>query len=36
MNDPDMDFPEQTPEKLQAGWEDLCRYIRERYGEDAI
>lgn len=33
---PDIDFPEQTPEELQAGWEDLCRRIREKYGEDAI
>lgn len=32
----DIDFPESTPEELQAGWEDLCRRIRERYGEDAI
>lgn len=32
----DIDFPEQTEEELQAGWEDLCRRIRERYGEDAI
>ena len=33
---PDIDFPQQTPEELQAGWEDLCRRIRERYGDDAI
>ena len=32
----DIDFPESTLEELQAGWEDLCRRIRERYGEDAI
>ena len=32
----DIDFPESTPEELQAGWEDLCRRIRERYGKDAI
>ena len=32
----DIVFPESTPEELQAGWEDLCRRIRERYGEDAI
>ena len=32
----DIDFPEQSQEELQAGWEDLCRRIRERYGEDAI
>lgn len=33
---PDIDFPQQTSEEMQAGWEDLCRRIRERYGEDAI
>lgn len=33
---PDIDFPQQTEEELQAGWEDLCRRIREKYGEDAI
>ena len=33
---PDIDFPQQTPEEMQEGWEDLCRRIRERYGEDAI
>lgn len=32
----DIDFPEQTQEELQAGWEDLCKRIREKYGEDAI
>lgn len=32
----DIDFLEQTPEELQAGWEDLCKRIREKYGEDAI
>lgn len=31
-----IDFPESTVEDLQAGWEALCRRIRERYGEDAI
>lgn len=33
---PDIDFPEQTLEDLQAGWEDLHRRIRERYREDKI
>lgn len=33
---PDIDFPQQTSEEMQAGWEDLCRCIRERYGDDAI
>ena len=32
----DIDIPESSPEELDAGWEDLCRRIREKYGEDAI
>ena len=27
---------ESSREELDAGWEDLCRRIREKYGEDAI
>lgn len=29
-------FRESTPEEIEQGWKDLCRRIRERYGEDAI
>lgn len=29
-------FRESTPEELEKGWQDLCRRIREKYGEDAI
>ena len=32
----DIDIPESSSEELDAGWEDLCRRIREKYGEDAI
>ena len=32
----DIDIPESSPEELDAGWEGLCRRIREKYGEDAI
>ena len=32
----DIDIPESSREELDAGWEDLCRRIREKYGEDAI
>ena len=33
----DIDIPEESsPEELDAGWKDLCRRIREKYGEDAI
>ena len=32
----DIDIPESSKEELDAGWEDLCRRIREKYGEDAI
>ena len=32
----DIDIQESSPEELDAGWEDLCRRIREKYGEDAI
>ena len=32
----DIDIPESSPEELDAGWEDLCRRIRGKYGEDAI
>ena len=32
----EIDIPESSPEELDAGWEDLCRRIREKYGEDAI
>lgn len=32
----DIDIPESSPEELDAGWEDLCQRIREKYGEDAI
>lgn len=32
----DIDIPESSPEELDAGWEDLCRRIREKYGKDAI
>ena len=31
-----MEFPQETPEELQAGWERLCARIRAEYGEDAI
>lgn len=33
---PDDLFPESTPEELEASWQDLCKRIREKYGEDAI
>lgn len=29
-------FKESTPEELEKSWQDLCRRIREEYGEDAI
>ena len=32
----DIDKPEPIPEELSVDWEDLCRRIREKYGEDAI
>lgn len=32
----DIDILESSLEELDAGWEDLCRRIREKYGEDAI
>ena len=32
----DIDIPESSSEELSVGWEDLCRRIREKYGEDAI
>lgn len=32
----DIDIPESSPEELSVGWEDLCRRIRGKYGEDAI
>ena len=32
----DIDIPESSPEELDAGWEDLCRRVREKYGKDAI
>ena len=32
----DIDIPESSQEELDAGWEDLCRRIREKYGEDTI
>lgn len=32
----DIDIPESSLEELSVGWEDLCRRIREQYGEDAI
>ena len=36
VNEKYVDIPESSPEELDAGWEDLCRRIREKYGEDAI
>lgn len=33
---PDDLFPESTPEELEASWQDLCRRIRAKYGENAI
>lgn len=29
-------FKESTPEELEKSWQDLCKRIREEYGEDAI
>lgn len=36
VNEKYVDIPESSLEELDAGWEDLCRRIREKYGEDAI
>ena len=35
-NEDDGTFKESTPEELEKSWQDLCRRIREEYGEDAI
>lgn len=32
----DVELPERTPEQEVASWEQLCKRIREVYGEDAI
>ena len=29
-------FKESTPEEVEKSWQDLCKRIREEYGEDAI
>ena len=32
----DIDIQESSQEELDVGWEDLCRRILEKYGEDVV